>query len=151
MPKPLKRHTALQNLSREHHDILVFALRLKKGLKKAELVEIKNYIDWFWEEYLKIHFQQEEVYLFPISVEVSKLTNTAQEYHEKIEQLIKANPIEELHINEIQKTLIDYVRFEERKLFPELQIKLSDSELENYAKNHKVQLNCPYWPNSFWK
>ncbi|QSS96513.1 hemerythrin domain-containing protein [Psychroflexus sp. ALD_RP9] len=151
MPKPLKRHPALQNLSREHHDILVFALRLKKGLKKAEIDNIRSYIDWFWKHYLYVHFQQEELYLFPITSEATNLTKKAQEYHEKLEQLFKTNQIEKLHVIKIYKMLVVYVRFEERKLFPEIQTKLSEYELEIYTKNHQAQLNCPYWDKPFWK
>ena len=64
--KPLKRHKSLQNLSREHHDGLVFALRLQKGVaKKADLKSMEAYAVWFWNTHLKPHFKMEEEHLFP--------------------------------------------------------------------------------------
>ena len=66
MPNPpIKRHKALRNLSREHHDGLVFALRLKKGVsKKADLQSMEEYATWFWENHLLLHFQLEEERFF---------------------------------------------------------------------------------------
>jgi len=64
---PIKRHKALRNLSREHHDGLVFALRLQKGVaNSADLQSMEEYATWFWKNHLLPHFQIEEERLFPM-------------------------------------------------------------------------------------
>ena len=83
--KPIKRHEALQNLSREHHEILTFGLRLKKGIQKEANLKIMNaYIDWFWESYLESHFQLEENQLFPL-YKYSNLILQAESQHQELE------------------------------------------------------------------
>lgn len=46
MPKPIKRHTALKPLSREHHHGLLLSWKIREGLKRnIEIPRIKKYID----------------------------------------------------------------------------------------------------------
>jgi hypothetical protein len=47
--KPLKRHAALQPLSREHHHGLLLGWKIRTGLSNgAPLERIKAYADWFF-------------------------------------------------------------------------------------------------------
>ena len=47
--KPLKRHKALQPLSRDHHHGLLLSWKIRSGFKKNIDVErIKVYADWFY-------------------------------------------------------------------------------------------------------
>ncbi|GAA3575326.1 hypothetical protein [Snuella lapsa] len=65
--KPLKRHKALQPLSREHHHGLLLSWKIRSGLSRNIPVErIKIYTDWFFETHLIPHFEMEEKYIFPI-------------------------------------------------------------------------------------
>ena len=64
-PQPLKRHEGLQPLSREHHQGLILAMNVDKGVKKeVEFNRIAKYIKVHYEEILKPHFQFEENEVF---------------------------------------------------------------------------------------
>ncbi|RUA11841.1 MAG: hemerythrin domain-containing protein, partial [Flavobacteriia bacterium] len=64
---PIKRHQALQGVSREHHHGLLLCWKIRTGISKKTAVErIKAYVDWFYKTYLVPHFEFEERHIFPI-------------------------------------------------------------------------------------
>ena len=66
-PKPLKRHKALQPLSREHHHGLLLSWKIRNGFNKnIDPKRMKIYADWFFETHLTPHFEMEENYIFSI-------------------------------------------------------------------------------------
>jgi hemerythrin-like domain-containing protein len=149
---PLKRHKALQNLSREHHDSLVFVLRLQKGIaKKASIQEMDDYILWYWEAHLKAHFEMEETHLFPKlnsdEIDVMK----AYKDHKLISALILKQPKSYKIITHLLECLKAHIRFEERKLFMRIQDKLSGVELAEFERLHTQQIECGLWVNRFWE
>jgi hemerythrin-like domain-containing protein len=149
---PLKRHKALQNLSREHHDSLVFVLRLQKGVaKKADIKEMASYINWFWTSHLSIHFSVEETNLFPKYGLENSLVNKAIEEHQLIQQLAYQQPQSYDNITRLYKTLKSHIRFEERELFMRIQKDLSAKELADFESIHSQQLDCGLWINRFWE
>ena len=61
---PIKRHNALQGVSREHHHGLLLCWKIRTGLSKnIPLERIKVYVDWFYTNYLVPHFELEETYM----------------------------------------------------------------------------------------
>lgn len=149
--KPIKRHTALKNLSREHHDILIFGLRLKKGIyKKADLYSINKYINWFWETYLNKHFNFEENELFA-RFNFLDHTDKAREFHLTIKKLIFKKSRSTDQIVELYNLIEKHIRFEERILFNEIQEISTEEQLEAFSKIHQEQLKCAFWPEQFWK
>ena len=59
--KPLVRHPKLQKLSREHHQILVFALRLKKGLaNNVDLNRLSSYTKYILDSLIIPHMEEED-------------------------------------------------------------------------------------------
>ena len=149
---PLKRHRALQNLSREHHDSLLFVLRLQKGVaRKADIEEMEAYINWFWTSHLSIHFKLEETHLFPKYGLEKSLVNKAIEQHKLIQQLVHQQPQSYDNITQLSKTLKSHIRFEERELFMRIQRDLSAKELAEFESIHNHQLDCGLWVNRFWE
>jgi len=141
--KPIKRHPALQNLSREHHDILVFGLRLKKGIQNNASIELMNeYIDWFWKAYLEAHFEREEKHLFLIFFECNSIVE-AKEYHEKIRLIFKKKSLSAPQIIELYQFIEKSIRFEERVLFNEIQEMATEQQLTKFSKLHQEQQACP--------
>ena len=66
-PQPLKRHTSIVPLSKDHHHALLLCWKITQGLKKnIDVTRIKTYVDWFWENHVLLHFKIEEKYLFPV-------------------------------------------------------------------------------------
>jgi len=59
--KPIKRSKELAPLSREHHDGLLFAWKIKQGLaNKTSIATLCSYTRWFWTNHMKPHFKDEE-------------------------------------------------------------------------------------------
>ncbi|MGM0636014.1 MAG: hemerythrin domain-containing protein [Bacteroidota bacterium] len=149
---PLKRHEALKNLSREHHDGLVFCLRIQKGISKsADLHKMEEYAKWFWENQLIQHFQIEEAHLFPILSKKNKLVIEAKNQHQQLEKIFTKPTKNYQDFEELFQLLKTHIRFEERKLFIEIQEKATASELKMFAEKHKFQQECGTWNNVFWK
>lgn len=149
---PIKRHQALQNLSREHHDALVFVLRLKKGLaKNAKISDMQNYCNWFWKAYLVAHFQMEEVHLFPLLGDGHLLIISAKKQHRQLKQLFNHSAKNETDFKQIVTLLEKHIRFEERKLFNLIQNTVAEERLKQFEKLHSKQQICGNWTTQFWQ
>jgi hemerythrin-like domain-containing protein len=148
---PIKRHYALRNLSREHHDGLVFALRLQKGVaKKANLQSMEEYAAWFWENHLLPHFQLEEEQLFPMLKGEYELINEAITQHQDLKMLFQIQQKSHVDFKRIYELLQRHIRLEERELFNLIQKTLSEEQLTAYKKIHKHQQSCAVWQTPFW-
>lgn len=152
MNTPIKRHDALKNLSREHHDGLIFALRLQKGVaKKADLKEMEAYAVWFWKHHLVAHFKMEEEHLFPRLNEEQELVIKAKQQHRDLKSLFEIQSKDYEDFKAIYKLLQKHIRLEERELFNLIQEKLNESQLKNFQNIHDSQQACEVWSNPFWK
>ncbi|MBT8380346.1 MAG: hemerythrin domain-containing protein [Ignavibacteria bacterium] len=139
---PIKRHEALQPLSRDHHHGLILAQQLKKRAPQykgmpATIEEKKNYTVSFYNSDLKEHFWKEEEILFPMvknrDTAVDALINEILEEHRKIEKIIlkfKAVNDFENKLDELGWLLEKHIRKEERSLFGEIENLLTNDELE---------------------
>jgi uncharacterized protein YjaZ len=144
--KPLKRHKALHNLSREHHDGLVFALRLQKGVaKKAMLKAMDDYARWFWDTHLKLHFEMEEAHLFPKFGLEQTLVKTAIDQHRKLKKLIQMELKSYNDFKDLYTSLQTHIRLEERELFMRIQVQLNKKELAEFQNIHTSQNSCENW------
>lgn len=48
MTAPIKRHLSLQSLSRDHHEGLLIAFKIEKGMSEnVEASVMQKHIDWF--------------------------------------------------------------------------------------------------------
>lgn len=126
------RDENLYVLSHEHHQGLIFAVRLRKT-HQADAETLKRYIKDFWEASLESHFDSEEE-LFLDMISNIELKDRFLSEHKQIRTLQKEIEISD---NNIAKkairfgTLInDHIRFEERILFPWLQENLTSDELK---------------------
>ncbi len=150
--KPIKRHPALQNLSREHHDILVFVLRIKKGIaKNAEVSDLQAYSDWFWENYLKEHFRIEEESLFPFIKSFNDLKAEVLEQHQSIKLQFENKNKNIKNFEALQTSIKKLIRFEERVFFNQIQSEMEESKLNEFKNLHQKQQSCGVWKNKFWQ
>lgn len=150
--QPLKRHKALQNLSREHHDALVFALRLQKGVAKhATIEDMQAYIDWFWASHLSEHFLLEEEHLFPMVKESNELIVKAKAQHRQIKALVDTQLKTYESLKRLYTLIQTHIRFEERQLFMQIQNELSEKDLSQFQNLHQKQIECAFWPKQFWQ
>jgi iron-sulfur cluster repair protein YtfE (RIC family) len=138
---PIKRHKALQPLSRGHHQGLILAQILKKGAPQykgmpSTIEGKKEYAVLFYKSDLAKHFKDEEEILFPFvknkNEDVDKLIVEIISEHRKIETLIKdlekTDQLENL-LDELGWLFEKHIRKEERELFTEIEKLMSENEL----------------------
>jgi hemerythrin-like domain-containing protein len=123
----MKRSTALQPLSREHHT----ALTLAKACERATQSRDENRISETCQRVIRAfavelepHFQVEEQSLLPLlhEAENQPLAQRTQADHQQLRALLdglRKNDIGAL--DNFGKLLSAHVRFEERELFPALE------------------------------
>ena len=132
--KPIKRNEHIVPLSREHHFSLLFAWKIKTGLKwDVDLDRIRKYIAHFWEHNLSIHFMEEETTLFAIHqdelVEKALQEHTQMRAEIKLLETLKDQETIKAQIMNIADLVTAHVRFEERELFPHLEQVLTPEQL----------------------
>ncbi len=150
-PQPLKRHEGLQPLSREHHQGLMLALNIDKGIKKGVAFErIAHYIQIQYEELLEPHFRFEEEEVFAFLPQENKLRKLAEKQHCAIRTTInKLNSIKDCGVFADQ--LRKHIRFEERELFELIQTHVDPEELNLLNGKWEENLSCMIWEDRFWK
>ena len=147
--KPIKRHPALQALSREHHYGLLFCWKIREGFKRNIALErIKKYSDWFWDNYLMNHFAEEEKHLFVILADENDKVKKAITQHRKLKRLFENNKEAYISLNLIEEELEKHIRFEERILFNEIQQTVKEEQLKLFEKIH-LHIPEPKFPSFF--
>ncbi|HEX9600550.1 MAG TPA: hemerythrin domain-containing protein [Mariniflexile sp.] len=149
--KPLKRHKALQPLSREHHHGLLLSWKIRAGFSKNIAPErIKVYADWFFKTHLIPHFEMEEQFVFSILESNNELVKKALEDHTLLKRLFEDEHIE-IALSKIEKALDEHIRFEERILFPEIQKAATELQLLEVEKIHQETDFVDKLDDEFWK
>jgi hypothetical protein len=134
---PLKRHIALQQLSREHHHGLLLCWKIKTGFSKNVSAErIKTYADWFYKTHLLPHFELEEKYVFQILGEADIFIQQAIEEHKRLTELFHDIKNLESSLKKIEIELTKHIRFEERTLFKKIQTVASLEQLKAIRRLH---------------
>ncbi|HET8572289.1 MAG TPA: hemerythrin domain-containing protein [Edaphocola sp.] len=138
--KPIKRSAEIMPLSREHHFSLLFSWKILQGLKNGvALSRIVDYAAHFWENNLRLHFEQEEVVLFNRFPD-DGLVRRALGEHRAMRELFEALSKEKgagqdcrRQLEDLAQLIKSHVRMEERELFPVLEQRLSGKALKQAA------------------
>jgi hemerythrin-like domain-containing protein len=146
----MKRHATFVPLSREHHDGLLLATRLKQG--GAALLRLWSHDpNWqaetvvrYFDDSLEAHFRVEEELLFPLAAALSgegpALAERLVREHAELRDVVETfrRPQSQGGIREDLVrfgTLLEaHIRCEERELFPLLEELLRAEELESLGK-----------------
>ena len=154
--QPIKRSAQLKTLSRDHHIGLLFAWKIKEGLSKNVAPQrLKNYVNFFFENHLKIHFRDEEVLLFN-RIDDNVCIQAKKEHQQLLRQLVNINnasPDNQDVYLELVKILNEHIRFEERVVFPRLEEILPISTLNlvnDFLEKDEHGLVDDY-SDEFWK
>ena len=157
----MKRHSSLETLSFEHHDALVIALRLKKGLSKdADLKPVAEYALSVYKKHLRHHFEQEEETLRDPLLEKPEAETDVRRMLDEHERFAELAEFIELGKGDLKKNLREFaelleshVRFEERVLFPLAEKLIPEEKLgEISAYLHREHRPIDKdWPVEFWK
>lgn len=150
--KPLKRHVALQPLSREHHFGLLLCWKIRMGFRKnIDPKRIRVYADWFFKNHLIPHFEIEETHIFPILEQDDKLKKKALADHRRIKRLFAETEDDAKTLNKIEETVEQHIRFEERVLFPEIQKIATEAQMLHIEKTHQSEDFIDNLDDAFWK
>lgn len=150
--RPIKRHEAIQPLSREHHHGLLLCFRIRVGLhRNIELTRIKQYVDWFWANHLREHFDIEEKHVFPVLDTHDEMHIQAIDEHRRLEALINQDAIHGPTLDQIATLLEGHIRFEERVMFNRIQDIATPEQLAEILANHDQQIICDDWKDPYWK
>lgn len=154
--KPIKRSPELAPLSREHHDGLLFAWKIRQGIKNGSSLEaMRNYTLWYWKHHIKPHFFQEEKILLDYMAEDNPLRHRLVDDHEQIRELILGldDEADKRSLTILCDLLDNHIRFEERELFVHLEQQLKHEQLQDIYKkleDHPVNHELD-WKHAFWE
>ena len=154
--KPIKRNENIAKLSRDHHASLLFCFKLRQGIKKDVSTErMVRYVQYFEKQHFLPHFKEEEDILFaPLKNDVK--VQKAIDDHVVILRLAKevsfsGKENQQKELGKLADLVDDHVRYEERILFPHLEEKLSDEQLEEIGQEISDEAINDYYEDKFWK
>ena len=154
--KPIKRNVNLVPLSKDHHFGLLACWKIGRGIESnIDAGRIKKYILFFWEHYLKMHFEEEETLLFEL-IEDDKVTAAKQQHvsiRDMITRLSASEDVNYIFLQDLATALKDHIRYEERVLFPYFEKTLPKEQLENIGdelNEHHVDPSRENYPDEFW-
>lgn len=151
---PLKRHPALQPLSRQHHYGLQLCWKIRAGLAKdVDTRRIKAYCDWFFEAFLRPHFDLEETHIFPLLGDRKShpMVKRAMQEHGRLRRLFGKQEDLPRQLSLIEEQLTAHIRYEERILFAEVQRKTPPAVLEGIERLHMEHSFEETWEDCFWE
>src|SRR5436190_13847402 len=138
----MKRHLALIPLSRDHHDGLVQALRLRRAAAEGDTARLKaarKFVDFFRNEE-RVHLRDEEEELFPLFLRhvqsqpaflrQARVQHMQLEgYARNLEVAVAAGSVDRETLTAAGELLDTHIRLEERQLFPLIEETVPDDEL----------------------
>jgi len=139
----IKRHPALIPLSRDHHDGLVQALRLRRaaadGDASARLAAAREFVEFFRNEE-RVHLRDEEEELFPLflrhvpsqpaPLREARVQHVQLEgFARKLDIAVAAGIVDRETLDAAGELFDAHIRLEERQLFPLIEELVPDDEL----------------------
>jgi len=137
----VKRSTALTSLSRDHHQALVVAQRLRRATD-ATAANARAAFLAYWTEHGRLHFRLEEEVLFPAyaghgdphdPVVLRALGDHAMIRH-RADAVAAAASSDPSALALLGAELAAHVRLEEREVFPLIERVMPERELEAVAR-----------------
>ncbi len=136
------RHDAIAELSRDHHQALMHAMRLKRAGDDDTAAVVAAFVEFFDTEAQR-HFELEEQVLIPNYLRMAGIENAVDPVvvqvlreHAELRALVeelRRGRTDTSFVREIGQRLDAHVRLEERKLFPKVQAGLAEEQLTELA------------------
>jgi hemerythrin-like domain-containing protein len=135
----MKRHPALQALSRDHHQALVVSQRLRRAGDRGAGEGQAAFLE-FWRSGGELHFRVEEEVLLPRfaaaggahSAVVARVLIEHAEIRLRVLRLQEGGASAAV-LEELGALLAEHVQLEERELFPAIEESLDDRQLWRLA------------------
>jgi hypothetical protein len=152
---PLKRHPALQDYSREHHDELLLVWKIREGLRRGISPDrIISYIIHHFNQETLFHMMREEEYILKKleddDLDKIKILNEHAHLKELVSKLENESADQKQLIIDFADALEKHIRYEERMFFPKLQHDFSDEALIEMKPTEPTS-SCAPWEDSFWE
>lgn len=136
----MKRHPALEELSRDHHQALVVAQRLKRASDGATADRARAAFLEYWDRDGSAHFRDEEEVLLPALARftdphqplIGRVLTDHVSIRRRVSELRGDASLEGLHA--LGDELAQHVRREERELFPLIERAMPEEELLRVAE-----------------
>ena len=143
--------TTFDHFKEEHDEVLKLCVRIRKGLnRKVEIYRIRDYVEWFKENYLAPHFEVEEQVVFQL-LGANVRVKRALANHRRINKLLSCSCEDLRVLNLLEEELSTHVRFEERILYKELRKVATPEKLLEIEKYHRgIQFDDLEWKDKFW-
>lgn len=145
------RLASLEPIREEHDHSLQLCAKIRHGLhNNIEPDRIREYTDWFRENYLERHFEMEKDYVFPVLGKNARVKR-ALANHRRIIRLLSCNCENEKVLNLLEEELRSYIGFEERILYKELLSTATSKQLEEIERQHdRLKFTDDEWEDKFW-
>jgi hypothetical protein len=133
----MKRSAAIASLSRDHHEALVVAQKLRRATDATAVEARAAFLD-YWTGHGRLHFRLEEELLFPAyaghgdphdPLLLRALGEHAMIRH-RAEALAAAPTVDPRALEQLGTELAAHVRLEERDLFPLIERAIPSCELD---------------------
>lgn len=132
----MKRHPALQQLSRDHYHALAVAQRLRRAGDDAAS-DAKGAFESYWERDGRTHFREEEEivlpacagFINPYEAIIARILSDHVRIRNLADRLAAHSPPQLELLHELGQALEEHVRREERQLFPMIERSIPDAEL----------------------
>jgi hemerythrin-like domain-containing protein len=141
--EPMKRHESLIPLSRDHHQALHRALKLKRADEAGAAEAVRDVLEFF-DGHGALHFRVEEEVLFPYFVRVGGADPSDEAIvrpltdHVWIRARVAALREEAaptvIELHQLGERLDDHIRYEERVLFPAIEEALTAEQLAELGR-----------------
>lgn len=138
----MKRSVALQPLSRDHHQALAVAQRLRRADGESEAAAARDAFLEFWRSHGNEHFREEEELLLPAYAEhgdpghplVVRVLVEHVVIRQRARRLAGSAAPAAADLRDLGERLASHVRLEERELFPLIESALPGDALDALAR-----------------
>jgi hemerythrin-like domain-containing protein len=142
----VKRHPALIPLSRDHHQVLVIAQRLRRATAESATETAQAFLSHWKEE--RWHFRLEEELLLPAYAAEGEPDHPAiirmlcdhMLIRRDAARVADSPSLELLH--DLGALLASHVRLEEQEIFPLIEATLPESDLQELGERIRAQSRC---------
>jgi hypothetical protein len=165
----MKRHPALQDLSRDHHLVLIFCQRIRRAVaaraQEEQLFDLVKDFLAFHESDLLAHFQEEDGFIVPLAANLGTKALVAAAKHVEADHVWLRDALTQLRershaglpvlplLSEIEPRLSGHVRQEESELFEGVQDQVPEEVLKAtwaasfaYRSRHRAPSACTVRP-----
>ena len=137
----MKRDAALVSLSRDHHQALAVAQKLRRATAETA-DEARSALLAYWRQHGRVHFRLEEEVLLPAYAGygdghhplVARALCDHVVIRHRIERINDRPAPDPAELQRLGAELSEHVRFEERQLFGEIEQAMPVAELEMLAR-----------------